>query len=350
MSKRILIVLFGAIGDVTQALPVAVRLKKFWPDCRISWVVEPPSKNLLEGHPSVDRVVVFDRPKGFSAYIRCIQEIRQESYDLVLDLQRHVKSGFTSWLSRGEKRWGFHRRNAKEFNWVFNNSHITQEDRWLPKIQHYQRFLDQLGLPEVKPLEYRLEPTEAECARVRNLIETKLAEKQLSASRGFAALVIGASWQSKLWPLDNYAELISRLYQDEGLISIVVGGRTEKEAGEQLTRAAQVPAISFVAETNLRELCALFQETAIVIGSDSGPAHIAAACGKRVITLWGSTSARRSSPYGSEDLALQSAIGCSPCYRRSCPGLGTICMKDIPAEAVLLRLKQLVRSDQKAFG
>ena len=119
-TRRILIVLMGAIGDVTRGLPIAVRIKRSWPDSQISWAVEPLSAPLVTGHPAIDRVVVFDRKRGIAGYRNLIAELRTESYDLVLDMQRHFKSGMTSLLSGGKVRVGFHRRNAKEFNWLFN--------------------------------------------------------------------------------------------------------------------------------------------------------------------------------------------------------------------------------------
>jgi len=344
--KRVLIILFGAIGDVTQALPLAVRLKKHEPETHISWVVEPPSKSLLVGHPAVDQVILFDRPRGLTAYRECLTELRKQEYDVVLDLQRHVKSGFTSWMSRGKTRIGFHRRNAKEFNWVFNNTHVPAQEKFLPKIEHYQKFLDLLAVPRMEPLEYQLQASEEESRRVRELLARKLEEKGLERKRGLVALVIGASWESKVWPLSNYALLIPRLYEEENLVPVIVGGRAELAAAEELTKAKNLPAIHVVGETSLRELCAVFAECEFAIGSDSGPAHIAAASGKKVLTFWGPTSARRSAPYGSEALVLQSAIGCSPCYRRRCPGLGTICMRDIPEEAVMLLLRGLDAREQ----
>ena len=107
MSKRILIVLLGAIGDVTRGLSVAMCLKRAWPESRLSWAVEPASRVLVENHPAIDRVVLFERSRGLAGYRDFIRELQQEEYDLVLDMQRHFKSGLTSFLSRGERTYWF---------------------------------------------------------------------------------------------------------------------------------------------------------------------------------------------------------------------------------------------------
>ena len=70
--------------------------------------------------------------------------------------------------------------------------------------------------------------------------------------------------------------------------------------------------------------------------------HIAAAVGKPVISLWGSTSPLRSAPHGSEDLVLQSDLSCSPCYKSKCPGLGGLCMKLITPEVVLKKVSKIL--------
>ena len=130
MSNKFLIILHGAIGDVTRALPLAVRIKDNLPDAHITWAIEPISKDLVLNHPAIDRVEIFDRPKGIFAYLKFIKELRKNSYDYVLDLQRHFKSGVTSYLSGGKNRLGFHRNNAKEFNWFFNNNRIPEKSNF----------------------------------------------------------------------------------------------------------------------------------------------------------------------------------------------------------------------------
>ena len=120
MKKRVLIVLFGAIGDVTRALPLAVRLKRGWPDAHLTWAVEPLARPLVVGHPAINQVLVFERGQGRVGYRKFLRELdAQEPFDIALDLQRHLKSGFTTWRSGAPPRIGFNRRNSKELNFCF---------------------------------------------------------------------------------------------------------------------------------------------------------------------------------------------------------------------------------------
>ena len=107
--RRVLIILLGAIGDVTRGLALATRIKSSWPETELIWAVEPKSAGILERHPAVDQLVVFDRPRGFPAYLRFLKELRSLRCEITLDLQRHFKSGVTSLFAGSPKRLGFNR-------------------------------------------------------------------------------------------------------------------------------------------------------------------------------------------------------------------------------------------------
>src|SRR5512140_1133778 len=106
-AERILIVLLGAIGDVIRALPLALRVRAAYPAARITWAVEPAAAPLLEDHPALDERLVFDRAGGARAFVRFLRRVRAARFDLVLDLQRHLKSGIISAATRAPVRVGF---------------------------------------------------------------------------------------------------------------------------------------------------------------------------------------------------------------------------------------------------
>jgi lipopolysaccharide heptosyltransferase II len=344
----ILIVLHGAIGDVTRALTLAVRIKKHWPACRITWAVEPKAAAIVSGHPAIDDVVVFDRPKGFGAYVRFVRELRRHHYDLVLDLQRHFKSGVTSYLSGAKRRLGFHRRNARELNWLFQTERIRFFDDSTPKIWHYQKFGDYLGLPEEAQLSFGLDVTAADCRRAEELLREASVEAgvELAPMRRRVALIIAGTWASRRWPVQRFCELASELYERHGVVCFMVGSDSEVAYANALRlRAGKTPVASLVGKTTLRELVAVLANVKVAVGADSGPMHLAAAVGTKAVSLWGPTDPVRTGPYQNEATVLQSPIGCAPCYRRICPGLNSLCMFDIPAEAVLMLLKAIMEAD-----
>jgi ADP-heptose:LPS heptosyltransferase len=143
--ERVLIILLGAIGDVVCGMPLAQRLRAGWPETRIAWAVEPPAAPLLQTHAAVDEMIVFRRGHGTAALIEFLRAVRDSRPDLTLDLQRHFKSGLTSWCSGAARRVGFHWRNSREGNRLFNTDAIWPVRDFTPKLS--LRFADYLGVP-----------------------------------------------------------------------------------------------------------------------------------------------------------------------------------------------------------
>jgi ADP-heptose:LPS heptosyltransferase len=135
-------VLHGSIGDVVRALPLANLLRNGFPRARVCWSIEPASLPLVEGHPAIDEVIVFDRRRVWKSFWPFLAEIRAGRFDLVLDLQRHLKSGIVSWFSGASLRIGFHRADAKELNWIFNNMRIEAFGGGNSKLDHYLKFAE----------------------------------------------------------------------------------------------------------------------------------------------------------------------------------------------------------------
>src|SRR5438270_7649680 len=88
--RRVLIVLMGAIGDVIRALPLLGRMRAAWPDAHIAWAVEPKSMAILERHPWLDEIIVYDRRRAPFAFLPFLRRIRVGRFDVAIDLQRHL--------------------------------------------------------------------------------------------------------------------------------------------------------------------------------------------------------------------------------------------------------------------
>jgi ADP-heptose:LPS heptosyltransferase len=298
-----------------------------YPEARIGWAVEPASFALVETHPLVDEVFLFDRQQGVRAFVPFVRQVRAFAPDLCLDLQRHAKSGLVSLLSGARTRLGFHRANSREGNWLFLTHTIPPQLHWSSKLEQFQRFADWLGAPRL-PISFRITPTPREQERVAQLLQ--------NVGRPLVAAFVGSSWPSRAWFPARTAAVIDALYRS-GVHTVIVGGEREREFARAVCEQASAPVVDLTGATNLRELYAVFRESAAAFGPDSGPMHIAAAAGIPVISLWGATSPLRSAPWGSEPLVVVGSAPCSPCYRKECP-IGRVCMEAITVQGVLQRL------------
>jgi lipopolysaccharide heptosyltransferase I len=325
--RRILIVLMGSLGDVVRGMCLVDAIKGRAPKTTITWLVEPACAGIVKLHPRIDDVIVFDREQGIRGVFALQRELARRSFDVTLDLQRHLKSGFFSWLSGARRRIGFHRNDAKEGNWLFNTEHISERGESVSKVEHYQLFLEQLGIQQ---------PAMLSSGLAGITLDTIEAPWVSQLRRPYLVCVLGSSWDSKDWPEEGFLGLLARL---EGRQVVLVSDKTKVDLAARLEAAATgASVVNLAGKTSLRELVAVIHGAQAVVGPDSGPAHIAGAVGTSHITLFGPTPAVRNAPQGSESLSLTADIGCAPCKRRVCPGLGKVCMKLIHPEAVISKL------------
>jgi lipopolysaccharide heptosyltransferase II len=333
--RRVLIVLLGAIGDVVRALPLLGRMRRAWPDAHLAWAVEPKSSPILEGHPWLNEIILYDRRHAPWSFVPFLREVRARKFDLVVDLQRHLKSGITSLVSGAPDRIGFDAANAKELNHLFSTRRIAPQPNMRLKLLQYQAFGDALGLPPA-PVEFGLDASETERKRALEL----LAE----APRPLLGVILGSSWPSRIYFPKSTAEVITQLARPSNgtapLFPVLLGGPDETAiAGEVARLLDGIPVLNLAGKTSLRDLIAIFSSCAAAFGPDSGPMHIAAAVGCPIVSLWGSTAAERSAPWGFADFAISSEIPCHPCYLRECP-IGRECMWRIEPSQVASMLKR----------
>jgi len=329
-DPSILIILTGALGDIARGLCLVAQIKRNLPGCRVSWLVESRWAPLVELHGQIDNVVIFQRSWRLSAVRRLYRDLRREKFDIALDLQRIFKSGFFAVLSGAGRRIGFHRRNAKEFNWIFNNDHIGYFSDDLPKIRHYLKFTKHLGLPLPDALDFGLSSLNPAATAPQDINELQ---------HPFAAVVLGASWESKNWFYQGYRSLIRQILADRRLKVALLGDGAQKALAAELTEGIKTSdIIDLVGRTSLLQLIAVLKAAAVGIGPDSGPGHVAAAVGTPFIALFGPTSPARTAPFGYEALVVKSEIDCAPCYKKRCPDRHRECMRRINVDEVMEKL------------
>jgi ADP-heptose:LPS heptosyltransferase len=343
-GPSILIVLMGSLGDVARGLCVVSPIKGRFSQSKVAWLVEPKCKDLVSLHPQIDEVLLFDRPKGLLAVPELYKELRKERFDVVLDLQRHFKSGLFSFLSGGRRRIGFHPRDAKELNWVFNSEKIPCYGDSLPKHRHYLKFLNHLGVETPRLLDFGLSGVD---------LGLYLPGVVAALKRPFVVFVMGSAWPSKDWTSEGFFHLTEAVLRSGKTRVVLVGEKGQRRRSQRLcTQFPGKALIDLVGETSLRQLLAVIQAADAAVGPDSGPGHLAAAVGTPYVALFGPTSARRTAPYNNEHLVVRADVGCAPCYKRTCPLRDTLCMQGIGVDDVLKKLSQAITGYKTAdfFG
>ena len=297
-SPRFLIARMSAIGDTVLTLPVLCALRRAFPKAFIAWVVERSAAPMLQGHDALDELIVLPRlwlksPREIWNFRRRLLALAIET---TIDPQSVSKTALACWLSGAGRRIGFGGRYGKELSPWLNNerrvhrqAHIT--DRSL-------ELLEPLGV-QPGPVEFRV----PRCAPAEATIAAYLSRTQLD--RGYAIVNPGARWDSKLWPLERYAEVVTALADNHGLTSVVVWAGDRERAWAEAIVAAAPKAATLAPRTDLLELTALLRRARIFIGSDTGPMHTAAAVGTPCVAMYGTTRPEDCGPYGEQHIALQ---------------------------------------------
>jgi ADP-heptose:LPS heptosyltransferase len=242
------------------------------------------------------------------------------------------------WWSGARQRLGFHRRDSKEFNWIFNNLHIPRYGEEIPKLEHYLKFADYLGL-ERASVQWDFGLTQEE----QDSVDQRLGKN----SQPFAVLFVGTRWQSKQWFPFQMSHCAEHLRRNHNLDVVLLGGNEYRATAKEVESLCRTKLVNLVGQTSLREAIGVIERAKIAIGPDTGLMHIAAAVRTPVISLWGATRPERTGPFGFGELALQGEAPCVPCQRRTC-SIGRICLQSITAEQIGAKINAALASREHA--
>jgi len=296
-NPRILISRLSASGDCIHTVPVLCALRQHFPHAYIAWVVENPSAALLDKHPDLDELLVV--PRGFwkspAEMLKLRKTLRARHFNITLDPQSLTKSAAVAWTSGAGLRIGFGDRNGRELSRWLNNKLVSYSGH---VVHRYLQLLKPLGIenPEVRFNLPRDNKAEDEMTGFLN---------RTRVNGPFAVLNPGAGWRSRLWPVDRYANLARDLGARRDVRSVVVWhGPQEEQMARNICDGAAGHAVLAPA-TPWRYLVALMRRAGVVVGSDTGPLHLAAAVGAPCVGLYGATQPEKSGPYGDRNIVLQ---------------------------------------------
>lgn len=335
--QKIIIIKLGSIGDIVHTLPTLNALREKFPNAYISWIAKEEFSGLLLQHPSLDQVIPLSftgsRIKVITGVFKIIRKIRKERYDVLLELQGDLRGGLISFLSGVPLRLGYCAGSSRveKISTIFNNVKIREGKGHI--LESNLNFAKKLGAKPEK-ISFCLYAGEGEREYIGSFLE-----REGINNKKIVIVHPGTTWITKRWPVKSYAHLIDKIKAHFDDIEVIITySPNEKELAEKLKGIAQYPPL-ISPPTTLRQLVALIERCIIFISSDTGPLHIAAGLGKKVIGLYGPIDPVRNGPYGTESIIIRKDINCSPCWRKKCTEL--TCMKSITVDEVFNAFRQI---------
>jgi lipopolysaccharide heptosyltransferase II len=328
LVKSILVVKLRAIGDVLLSTVVLKSLRSAFPNARIDFLTERPSREVVEGNPDVDSLMVFDGKRESGAGL--ILKVRRRRYDMVIDLFGNPRSALVTLGSGARYRVGY------RFGWRKYCYNLVTEPRG-DQLHNTDFNLDALRRIEIPVLESLPQfPVPGEAQDFAGAF----FEKENLVHKKVIALNPGGGWSTKRWRIPQFAALGDRIAASYGAEILIIWGPGEETMAGEIRRLMSARA-SLIPPSNLKQLGAILSRCALVVTNDSGPMHIAAAVGTPVVAIFGPTNPELQGPVGVPSEIVQNLnLVCLGCNYTKCP-IGNPCMEELGVEAVFQGVEKL---------
>jgi len=277
---KIAIVKLSAMGDIIHAAVVLQFIRKAYPDAVIDWVVEEAFAPLLSGNPDIRNVhtVTLKRLKKGKKLAVLAENYRKlrslGDYDVVIDMQGLIKSAIVSRLI-GSNVCGFDKNSTRE---------------GVASLFYRKKFA----------VDYDMNVIKRGAALVSKSLGLKISDEDLQQKQAFLygegeaekkdeiIVMVGASWPSKIYPAEQMAQMIETLEKE---VLLVWGSETERQLAETIAQKTKLAAVA--PKFTIGELISRVKASALVIGGDTGPVHMAWAQNRPSLTIFGPTPSFR---------------------------------------------------------
>jgi heptosyltransferase-2 len=316
--SRALVIQTAWLGDTILTAPLLEKAAALHP--RVDVLTTPAAKPLVETHPAVQRILVFDKrraDRGLGGLIRTARKLRREGYHVAYLPHRSLRTALLAWLARIPVRIGFDDTLAR---WLYTERRSRQGSH---ETERLAALVPGKGTP---PLRIWLTPK-----------DRAKAGATLRAARvgdPFVVLAPGSARATKRWPY--YRELAAAL---GSRISVAIVGEEKDRLLTAAEKSAAFPIADLCGRLTLRESAAVIERAVLAVVNDSAPMHLAAAVGTPVVAIFGPTHPRLGfAPRGGRDRAVQLDLPCRPCSShggKRCPLGHHRCMRDLSVQQVL---------------
>ena len=293
--KKFLIIQTAFTGDVILATSIIEKLKQYFPDSEIDFLLRKGNETLLENHPFLNRLIIWDKKQNkLSNLFRIISLVRKNKYDIVINLHRFASSGLITALSGAKEKTGF---DKNPFSFLFSKKVVHEIGSGKHEIERNHQLIKYLT--DDIPAKPKLYPTGNDYAKAEN-VRTHFTEHRTSDSQlqEYICIAPASVWFTKQFPKVKWIELINKL---PGEIRVyLLGSPEDSDLCEEIK--SQIPAspagVSQLASqiiTNLSGKISFLESAALMKGAkmnyvnDSAPLHIASAMNAPVTAIYCST-------------------------------------------------------------
>ncbi len=324
---KLAIVKLSALGDIIHASFLPQIIKNNIKNVTIDWFAEERFSEILKLNPYIDKIIPIKlKEKNKIREIKNIFKYKNK-YDKVIDLQGLLKTAFVSKILG--KSYGFDKNSIREkiasffynetFDIPYNNNII---------IRNFELTKHSLNLNIKQEIIYKKQPSLFYSETAEKRIDNLLNKKQKNI-----VLIIGSSWESKIYPKDKFLNIVKKI---DANFLLSWGNEKEKSSAKFIAKNSTNSKI--MPKINLDELKALIAKSDLTIGADSGPTHIAWALNKPSITIFGPTPSWRNTLQSDINIV----IDCKKKINPSKLDKKDMCIQNIDENKIIQKTKRLL--------
>ncbi len=307
-GAEILIIRLRSLGDVVLLTPALAALHAWRPDLRLSVLVEPAWRAVLEGNPAVSEILMA---RGFAATALAL---RRKRFPIVFNQHGGPRSAFLTAATGAAARvcW-----KGKQFDFLYNVlAPDAVEFYGTLQVHTVEQRMTQFywtGLPRGPIPRSEVFPQ----AEARQRVGEILSARAIATGEPYAVIQPGGRYFTKRWAIEHFAELAQWLTRSRGIRPVVILGPGEREIASAIGERFGDDAV-VLESLDLRLLIALIAGARMFVGNDAGPAHLAAAAGTPAAIIFGSSSSVHWRPWKVEHRVVQNDFPCNPCEGDRC--------------------------------
>lgn len=346
LPHKTVVLRLSSIGDIILTSPLLrVFRHAVGKDARVDFVVRKEYAELVQSCHHLSIVHEYDISTGYKGLQILAQQLREEKYDLVIDLHDSIRTKLLRAACNANDTVVMDKRKFER--WLLVNlkrnaytDQLTVAERYIETVEKYGILNDGKGLEIFIPDSTLFD------------VSGKMAKLRLNQFEKVIGICPGSKHFTKRWQKEKFAEIAVRAAQEFHAKVLLFGGKDEKEdcdfvKQEVERRVSEQAVASFAGDFSLLESAAALEFCDVVVTNDSGLMHLAAAKQRKIVALFGSTVKDFGfAPYGTVAAVIENtSLDCRPCThigRKDCPNGHFKCMLDISSETVYAAVKQML--------
>ncbi len=280
---KILLINIKYLGDLIVSTPGIRALRKHEPNAQIVFLLRKGYEEVLAYNPNVDKIISFDAGmKGNSGFnkiiegIKFIKKIRNEKFNVVISMHPGDRTAFWAWFSGAKIRIA---PLKQSFSFLFNRKVKVDEDS-ISYLDYYNKIIEEYtGSIESTQTDFFTSIDDEQWAN------QFFNENGITENNKIIAIHPGASEPTKIWPADNFIELINKLEKNKNVRIVLVEGPQDKFICENINSKFTGNEVVNFSSTNISKTCALLKRCNLLITHDTGTRHLAVAVKTPVLAL-----------------------------------------------------------------